>query len=442
MQSAARLSGGATALWRSGTTPPITNREDYVTKISAIAALSAALLTSGAAVGAELEVTHWWTSAGEAAAVAEFARVFEEQTGHTWVDSALAGSGTGANPVIISRIIGGNPMGATQMNTGRDAEELIKAGLIRDLTPIIEEMGGLDFYVDQSLLAPCTYDGKVYCLPVNIHSQDWLWLSTAAYEKIGQPVPTTWGEYVASWPALQEAGILPFGLATGWPINVIPGPLQSAVGGTELVTAINRDKSVEAVRGPDFRRYAEAWDAIRQVVSPETMVPNFADVGTQLIEGTAAGNIHGDWLQGDLQIAGGIPGENYECLPAMGVGQQLGGGGDSFYFPVLPEGTEQAVIDAQADLAKSLVSPEAQLAFNMKKGSMPIRVDVDLSGANACMQKALALLGNGLLASADFALTADTQQQLQDLNIEFLDDDSITVDDYVERYATIIETAE
>ena len=80
-----------------------------MTKISAIAALSAALLTSGAAVGAELEVTHWWTSAGEAAAVAEFARVFEEQTGHTWVDSALAGSGTGANPVIISRIIGGNP---------------------------------------------------------------------------------------------------------------------------------------------------------------------------------------------------------------------------------------------------------------------------------------------------------------------------------------------
>ena len=41
---------------------------------------------------AELEVTQWWTSAGEAAAVAEVARVFEEETGHTWVDSALAGT--------------------------------------------------------------------------------------------------------------------------------------------------------------------------------------------------------------------------------------------------------------------------------------------------------------------------------------------------------------
>ena len=119
--------------------------------------------------------------------MAEFARVFEEQTGHTWVDSALSGSGTGANPVIISRIIGGDPMGATQMNTGRDAEELIQAGLMRDLTPIADELGITDFYVDQSLLEPCTYEGKIYCFPINIHSWDWLWLSTAAYEEIGQP---------------------------------------------------------------------------------------------------------------------------------------------------------------------------------------------------------------------------------------------------------------
>src|SRR5690606_34913468 len=100
-------------------------------KFVAVAAMATALLGSTAINAAELEVTHWWTSAGEAAAVAEFARVFEEETGNKWVDSALAGSGTGANPVIISRIIGGNPMGATQMNTGRDAEELIKAGLMR-----------------------------------------------------------------------------------------------------------------------------------------------------------------------------------------------------------------------------------------------------------------------------------------------------------------------
>ncbi|MBO9590837.1 ABC transporter substrate-binding protein [Devosia sp.] len=412
-------------------------------KFAVVAAMATALLGStSASYAVDLEVTHWWTSAGEAAAIAEFAKLFEEQTGNTWVDSALAGSGTGANPVIISRIIGGDPMGATQMNTGRDAEELIQAGLIRDLTPIVEEMGGLDFYVDKTLLEPCTYEGKIYCLPINIHSWDWLWLSTAAYEKIGTPVPKDWNEYVASWPKLEEAGILPFGLATGWPISGVPGVLMSGIGGSDLVLQVNRDKSGEAVRGPEFRKVAEAMDSLRKVISPEMMVPSFGDVGTQLLKGEAAGNIHGDWLQGDLQVAGGVPGENYECLPALGLGDQLTGGGDSFYFPVLPEGTDPAVLQAQADLAKILVSPEGQLNFNLVKGSMPIRTDIDLSKANPCMQKALGLLGNGLLPSGDFALSSDTQQQLQDLNIEFLDDDSITVDDYVERYASIIESAD
>jgi glucose/mannose transport system substrate-binding protein len=172
------------------------------------------------------------------------------------------------------------------------------------------------------------------------------------------------------------------------------------------------------------------------------MVPSFGDVGTQLLEGTAAGNIHGDWLAGDLQVAGGVPGEDYECLPALGLGQQLGGGGDSFYFPVLPEGTDPAVIEAQAQLARLLISPDAQLKFNMVKGSMPIRTDIDLSQANPCMQKALALLPNGLLPTGDSNLSSDAQQQTQDLNTEFLDDDSITVDDYIERYASIIESAD
>ena len=374
--------------------------------------------------------------------MAEFARVFEETTGNTWVDSALSGSGTGANPVIISRIIGGDPMGATQMNTGRDAEELIEAGLMRDLTDIAEDMDIASFYADPSLLEPCTYEGRIYCFPINIHSWDWLWLSTAAYETIGQPVPTDWNEYVASWPALEEAGILPFGLATGWPIAGVPGVLLAGIGGSDLLLAINRDLDADAVRSPEFRAVADAMDAIRNAIGPDEMVPSFSDVGNQLLAGEAAGNIHGDWLQGDLQVAGGVAGENYECVPALGLNTQLSGGGDSFYFPLLPEGTDPEVIAAQEALARTIISPEAQLAFNMKKGSMPIRLDIDLSQANPCMQKALALLENGLLPSGDFALSSDTQQQLQDLSVEFLGDLSIPVDDYVERYASIIESAD
>ena len=68
------------------------------------------LATSANAV--ELEVTHWWTSGGEAAAVAEFAKAFDA-TGNKWVDGAIAGGGGTARPVMISRITGGDPMATT-----------------------------------------------------------------------------------------------------------------------------------------------------------------------------------------------------------------------------------------------------------------------------------------------------------------------------------------
>lgn len=412
-------------------------------KFAVAAGLAAALMAGTSAYAADLEVTHWWTSGGESAAVAEFARLFNE-TGNTWVDSALAGSGTGANPVIISRILGGNPMGATQMNTGRDAEGLIQAGLIRDLTPIAEEEGWKDFYADPGLFDACTYEGKIYCVPVNIHSWHWLWLSNKAYETAGLEVPKDWNEYVASFDALRAAGIVPFGLAAGWPLNGIPGVLLADVGGADLYLRVNRDHDAEAVRSPEFRKVAEAWAAVRDVVDPAEVVPQFGDVANQLIAGEAGGNIHGDWIQGDFQVAGAKAGVDYECLPGLGLTQRIEGGGDAFYFPQLPEGTAQDVVDAQVTLAKLLVSKEAQVAFNLKKGSMPIRTDIDLSTANECMQKAIAILEgpDGLLPSGETLNSSDTQQQLDDLNQEFFADKSYSVDDYIEEYANIIGSAD
>lgn len=412
-------------------------------KFSVVASLATALMCATAAQSAELEVTHWWTSGGESAAVAEFARLFDA-TGNKWVDSALAGSGTGANPVIISRILGGNPMGATQMNTGRDAEELIKAGLIRDLTPIAEEDGWKDFFADPTLLDACTYEGKIYCAPINIHSWHWLWLSTPAYEKAGIPVPKDWNEYVASFPKLREAGIIPFGLAAGWPINGVPGVLLADVGGPDLYLKINQEHDAEAVRGPEFRKVAEAWAAVRDVVDPNEVVPQFADVANQLIAGEAGGNIHGDWIQGEFALAGATPGKEYECLPGLGLSNRIEGGGDAFYFPKLPDGTAQDVLDAQVTLAKLLVSPEAQVAFNLKKGSMPVRTDIDMSSANDCMKKAIEILKGpeGLLPGGETLNSSDTQQQLDDLNQEFFADKSYPIDDYISRYAEIIESAD
>ncbi|MDP3962139.1 MAG: carbohydrate ABC transporter substrate-binding protein, partial [Pseudorhodobacter sp.] len=81
-------------------------------------ALVASVALPSVAFATDLEVTHWWTSGGEAAAVAELAKAFDA-SGDKWIDGAIAGGGGTARPIMISRITGGDPMGATQFNHGQ-----------------------------------------------------------------------------------------------------------------------------------------------------------------------------------------------------------------------------------------------------------------------------------------------------------------------------------
>ena len=84
-----------------------------------------------------------------------------------------------------------------------------------------------------------------------------------------------------------------------------------------------------------------------------------------------------------------------------------------------------------------------QVAFNLKKGSLPVRGDIDMSTANDCMQKGLKLLSeNKLVPDTNQLLTPDTTSQINDLFAEFFADASITPEDAQERFAEIIASAD
>jgi len=410
-------------------------------KTAAVAA--AALVASAAVAGAEkIEVTHWWTSGGEAAAVGVFADAVNA-SGHEWVDGAIAGGGN-ARPVILSRIAGGDPMGATQLNTGRDAEDLVQAGLMTDLTDLAEAEGWADFIRPSKLLDSCTYEGRIYCVPVNIHSFQWMWLNRGAYATAGVAVPTNWSEFEAAAPALRDAGITP--LAVGgeaWQISGMSGVFQVALGGLDLYRAINVDKSPEAAASADMTKVFEAIAAARSMVDDGYVGRAWNDATAMVITGKAGAQIMGDWAQGEFGVAGQTAGDEYDCLPGLGVYPVLDTGGDAFYFPK-PTKNADAMTAAQLEMASLLVSKQVQVDFNLAKGSLPIRGDIDLSAANDCMQKGLAILENpdNVLPSSEQAFTGDTQGQFEDLWVSFFNDPSISVEDAQARYVEIVANAD
>lgn len=412
-----------------------------INKKQTTALVAAAMACGGAVQAADVEVTHWWTSGGEAAAVKVFADSFNELGGDRWIDGAIAGSGGVARPIIASRITGGDPMGATQLNHGRQAEDFIEAGLMLELTDVARQEGWQKFVRPAGLYDSCDYNGKIYCVPVNIHSWQWMWISLPAFEKAGVPAPKDWHDFVAAAPALRKAGIVPLALGNqSWQYGGMFDVLLVGLGGIDTWKRINVDRDADFARGSKMREVWQAFGDAREL-SVGSNVSEWNEATNLVITHKAGAQIMGDWAQGEFSVAGYTAGDQYDCLPGLGINEVLSTGGDAFYFPATGDAD---LVRAQKKMASMMVSKPVQVGFNLAKGSLPIRGDVDLSEANLCMKKGLKILENldNVIPSGDQLLTQDTLGQMGDLIAEFWEDTSITPAEAQERWADILASAE
>jgi glucose/mannose transport system substrate-binding protein len=273
-----------------------------------------------------------------------------------------------------------------------------------------------------------------------MHSWPWLWLSIPAFEEAGVEVPTNWDEFVAAAPALRDAGKVP--LAVGgepWQQLGVFNVLLLSLGGKDLYLQVYDEKNAEVAGGPEVAKIFQATDQARQLAEGSN-VQSWNEATNMVITDQAGGQIMGDWAQGEFQVAAEVAGEDYACLPGLGTNQVLTTAGDAFYFPKVDD---EEISQAQAELASVMFSPETQVAFNLKKGSLPIRSDVDLEAANDCMKKGLEIVeAGGLVPSDDQLITQDTSTQLQGLMTEFFSDMSMTPEDAQARFAETIADAD
>jgi glucose/mannose transport system substrate-binding protein len=313
--------------------------------------------------------------------------------------------------------------------------------VMRDLTDLATKEHWKEIIRPASLLESCTLDGKIYCVPVNIHSQQWLWLSNKAFQDAGVPVPKNWDEFVKAAPALEKAGKVP--LAQGqqsWQTTLTFQVLLVAIAGPEAYNKVFGEKDKAFAAGPEMAKVFAAADMARKLSSKST-AQEWNQATSMVIKGEAGGQIMGDWARGEFQVAGQVAGKDYTCLPGLGVHEVIQTGGDAFYFPKLKD---EAQSKAQETLASVMLSKETQVAFNLKKGSVPVRGDVDLNAANECMKKGIAILAKGpaaIIPATDQLMTADSNTQINDLFAEFFAKPEMKPQDAQKRFAALVAKA-
>lgn len=410
-----------------------------LTKLAAVGAAS--MLGLAAANAADLEVIHWWTSGGEQAAVTVFADEFDARTPHSWVDTAIAG-GANSRATTLQRILGGDPPGAAQFNISRQYEELAEAGMLLDLTELAEEQGWRDIIRPSSILDVCDYDGKIFCVPVNIHSWQWGWASIPAYEQAGVAVPRNLSEFIETAPALQAAGITPFAIGgEGWQISGAARVVLVSQLGKSGYDAIYEHRDLDVAGGPQVRDAIEIFKSLKQFTDDGSANRNWNDTTNLVLTHQAGMQIMGDWARGEFALAGLTPGVDYACIAGPSESPYLETGGDVFLFP---KQSDPALEEAQLALAAMMLDPQVQASFNNAKGSLPVRDDVDMSIADDCMKAGLEILAdpNRILPSPNMYFTEDTLGQMDDLWLEAWANPNLSTEEIQRRFVSIVASAD
>ena len=381
-----------------------------------LALVSAALLAGAAQAQApapRVEVIHWWTSGGESAAVKTLADAYRA-AGCVWVDMAVA-LGEQARAVAINRIIGGNPPTAAQFNTSKQFLDIVEQGMLNPMDEVAVR-DGWDKFLPETVLNVVRVKGHYYAVPVNIHMPAWIWYSKPAFKKAGIAAePRTMDELFAALDKLKAAGLV--ALAHGgqaWQDNIVFTAVLTNVGGRELYLKVLRDRDPKAVHSDAFKNVLLAFKRLQSYVDKGSPGRNWNDATAMLITGKGGVQFMGDWAKGEFSLAGQQPGRDYGCIAGFGPHSPYVIQGDVFVFP---KTSNPEAMKAQKLLASVITAPATQVAFSIRKGSIPIRTDVDASKMDLCAQQGIAIMKDKSrhLGNGEVYLTPDQNGALADI---------------------------
>ncbi|MBB3933557.1 glucose/mannose transport system substrate-binding protein [Kaistia hirudinis] len=353
--------------------------------LMASAILAATALSAHAEDVKEVQMLHWWTSGGEAAALNVLKQDLAKE-GYTWKDVPVAGGGGDAAMTALKAMVAaGNPPTASQM-LGYTVLDYAEAGKMGDLTETAVAEGW-DKAVPAALQKFSVYNGKWVAAPVNVHSVNWLWINKAVMDKIGGTEPKNFDEFVALLDKAKAAGVTPLALGgQNWQEATMFDSIVLSTGGPEFYKKAFNDLDEDALKSDTMKKSFDNLAKLKDYVDPNFSGRDWNLATAMVIKGDALVQVMGDWAKGEFKAANKEPGVDFLCYRFPGTDGSVIYNSDMFGMFDVPENQKAA----QIALAKATLSKSFQSAFNVVKGSVPARTDVPDTAFDACGKKGIA----------------------------------------------------
>lgn len=352
-----------------------------------LAALAAEGITPDPSASGQMEFFSWWTAGGEAEGKNDILNLYKQLYPNVEVvDAAVAGGGGDrAKAVLKTRMQGNDPPDTFQVHAG---PELIDGYVVADrmeaVNDIYTEMQVRDAFPHQ-LLGMISFNEQIYAVPANIHRGNVLFYNKQVFSDNGVTAPTTWDEFFTAADALKAKNIaaIAVGGKDTWAVTMLFEDI--------LLTTAGPAKYNSLMAGQLDWTDQSVVDALTQLkriweggyVNTDFSALTWDDAAGQVLNGTAGMTIMGDWAKGYFQANDPQWAENFGWAPSPGTSGIFKVISDTFGVPKGAKNPENV-----QNFLNLLASKTGQVVFNLRKGSIPARTDVDTSQFDVYMQDA------------------------------------------------------
>ena len=405
--------------------------------VKVLAGLSAALMLTATAHAADptpLTIYHSWSTPSEMAAL-NVLKTTLASNNIGWTEIAIPHD-TGANVSLTNMVTGGNPPNVFMNSDPGVIRDLAKQGAIMDLTQYFND-NGIAKNLPPTVLQEITVDGKIYKAPAGIHIDGMVYWNMDVAKKAGVD-PTKWTSLDDMWKdfdKVKAAGFQPLAVGSqDFQVGYLTHALIAAVAGPDIYNRFYGPKVDPKVFDEPALKQAIDW--VRKFslqVDAGSQNRAWNDTTALVITGKALMQIHGDWMKGEWRNAGKVAGQDFGCENIPGT-KALAVTVDSWNFldgPGLSDTTKQA----ELEFAKLDTDPKVTAEFAAKKGSTPVRTDVDPSALDVCNKVVLDSLAKpDMSVQNPFNISdADWVRSVWNVMFKFWGDPNETSDDVIKQ---------
>ncbi|WP_435096553.1 ABC transporter substrate-binding protein [Halorubrum sp. N11] len=327
---------------------------------------------------------HGWTGGDGATAAEALEEAFNEEYPDTGLQMNPIGGGGNENldAVVANRLQSDDPPGSFANWPGPNL--LRYQGVLGNVDDVWEENGFEDAMVDEAVELH-QQNGSYRAVPLGSHRLNCLFYNVSVVEDAGIDVeslnsPSALIDAFETVSTETDAIPMTHGMAGTWTTTQLWGAVMLGVNGYQPYMDFLEGNGDESAVRSAFETTAEM---LENYISDDASSIGLTESNQNIINGDAAFIHQGNWAAGAFRNA-----EDFEYGDDWGFKTFPGTEGmytlhfDSFLYP-----SDNPTPEASKTWAAFAGSPEAQVAFNQYKGSIPTRTDVSMDEFGPYLQE-------------------------------------------------------